>query len=110
MLSIGCHISIGKGFSHGGKEAQSIGANTFQFFTRNPRGGRAKALDPEDLQKLQQLMKEEITNCYYIFHPGSHVKQGVDQGIAYIKEAWLKVSSVKEPVSSQGSKITESKS
>lgn len=126
MLKIGCHLSIGKGFYHAGKEAVSIGANTFQFFTRNPRGGKAKALDKEDLEKLQQLMKEknfapifahgsytmnlasnkkdtrefskellkgdlkrveEITNCYYIFHPGSHVKQGADQGIEYIVEA-----------------------
>lgn len=125
MLTIGCHISIAKGFYHAGKEAVSIGANTFQFFTRNPRGGKAKALDPGDLQRLQQLMKEEefgrifahgsytmnlasnkketrdfakellkedlhrveeITNCCYIFHPGSHVQQGVDKGIEYIIE------------------------
>lgn len=126
MLKIGCHISIGKGFYHAGKEALSLGANTFQFFTRNPRGGKAKALNPEDLQNLHRLMKEEefapifahgsytmnlasnkkdtrdfskgllkedlerveeISNCYYIFHPGSHVKQGVDAGIQQIIEA-----------------------
>ena len=45
MLEIGCHLSAAKGFYHMGKEAVSIGANTFQFFTRNPRGSRAKALD-----------------------------------------------------------------
>ena len=50
MLTIGCHLSSSKGFLHMGKEATSIGANTFQFFTRNPRGGKAKDLDPVDIQ------------------------------------------------------------
>ncbi len=49
MLRIGCHLSSAKGFLAMGKEAVGIGANTFQFFTRNPRGGRAKALDTEDI-------------------------------------------------------------
>jgi len=54
MLTIGCHLSSTKGFLHMGKEATSIGANTFQFFTRNPRGGKAKALDPTDIQAYQE--------------------------------------------------------
>ena len=49
MLRIGCHLSSAKGFLAMGKEAVNIGANTFQFFTRNPRGGSAKALDLEDI-------------------------------------------------------------
>ena len=49
MLHIGCHLSASKGYLHMGKEALSIGANTFQFFTRNPRGGSAKALDERDV-------------------------------------------------------------
>lgn len=44
MLNIGCHLSTTKGFYNMGKEALSIGANTFQFFTRNPRGGKLKIL------------------------------------------------------------------
>lgn len=48
MLHIGCHLSISKGFLHIGKEADSLGADTFQFFTRNPQGGRAKEINPED--------------------------------------------------------------
>lgn len=59
-MNLGCHISIAKGFYNAGKDALSIGANTFQFFTRNPRGGRAKALDFKDLDKLSELM--EINN------------------------------------------------
>lgn len=51
MLRIGCHLSSSKGYFAMGKEAVKIGANTFQFFTRNPRGGRAKALDPVDVEK-----------------------------------------------------------
>jgi deoxyribonuclease-4 len=49
MLNIGCHLSTAKGFLAMGRDALSIGANTFQFFTRNPRGGQAKAIDQDDL-------------------------------------------------------------
>jgi deoxyribonuclease IV len=55
MLTIGIHLSTAKGFEHMGKDALKIGGNTFQFFTRNPRGGRAKAIDPEDVDKLLKL-------------------------------------------------------
>ena len=58
MLNIGCHLSASKGYEAMGKQALEIGANTFQFFTRNPRGGRAKELDPADAQKLMDMMKE----------------------------------------------------
>lgn len=58
MLKIGAHLSISKGFYKTGLEALSIGANTFQFFTRNPRGGRAKPINIEDIRKLNQLMKD----------------------------------------------------
>ena len=50
MLRIGCHLSSSKGFLNMGKEAVKIGANTFQFFTRNPRGGKAKPLDLTDIE------------------------------------------------------------
>lgn len=58
MMNIGCHLSSSKGFLHMGKEALSIGANTFQFFTRNPRGSKAKAIDPADTAALVNFMKE----------------------------------------------------
>ena len=58
MLKIGCHLSASQGFKHMGEEALSIGANTFQFFTRNPRGGKAKALDVNDANSLLELMKD----------------------------------------------------
>lgn len=58
MLSIGCHLSASKGYLHMGEEAKSIGANTFQFFTRNPRGGAAKAIDEEDVKAFLEFAKE----------------------------------------------------
>lgn len=58
MLHIGCHLSSSKGYAHMGEEALSIGADTFQFFTRNPRGGSAKPLDTADLAALAALMAE----------------------------------------------------
>lgn len=125
MLNIGCHLSTTKGFENMGKEALSIGANTFQFFTRNPRGGKAKAIDQKDIDGLRKIIDENkfakvlahapyilnacsadentrkfaqemmaddlermeyLPNSLYNFHPGSHVKQGVDVGIDYIVE------------------------
>lgn len=58
MLNIGCHLSVSKGYLHMGKEALSIEANTFQFFTRNPRGGKAKAIDEKDAAALVAFMEE----------------------------------------------------
>lgn len=58
MLNIGCHLSASKGFENMGLEALEIHANTFQFFTRNPRGGKAKEIDESDVNKLLKIMKE----------------------------------------------------
>ena len=58
MLNIGCHLSVSKGFENMGKESLEINANTFQFFTRNPRGGKAKDIDENDVKKLLKIMEE----------------------------------------------------
>lgn len=126
MLHIGCHLSISKGYHKAGLDALSIGADTFQYFTRNPRGGNAKELDLKDLEKFWALYQEhdfaplfahapytmnlcsdkadvrefalrvfqedlqrlaKLPPSYYIFHPGSHVGQGVEQGISWIVDA-----------------------
>ena len=125
MPTFGCHLSSSAGFLAMGNTALALGADTFQFFTRNPRGGRAKALDPEDAAALAALMRahcfgpviahapytinpcsaeprtrefaretmaddllrlEVLPGNYYNFHPGSHVGQGTEAGIALIAE------------------------
>lgn len=58
MLNIGCHLSSSKGFLHMGKDALGIDANTFQFFTRNPRGSKAKGIDENDVKGLLKLMED----------------------------------------------------
>ena len=58
MLYIGCHLSSSKGFAAMGRQALELGANTFQFFTRNPRGSKAKDLDEADAAALRDLLAE----------------------------------------------------
>lgn len=57
-MRIGCHLSSGAGYLAMGKTAKSIGANTFQFFTRNPRGGTAKPIDPEDVNAFLEFSRQ----------------------------------------------------
>ena len=76
MLTIGCHLSASKGFYHMGKTALSIGANTFQFFTRNPRGSKAKDIDEKDVAKFLQLAAENgittvLAHAPYTINPCS---------------------------------------
>ena len=76
MLNIGCHLSTAKGFLAMGRDALSIGANTFQFFTRNPRGGQAKAIDQADLDALLALAAEHqfvqlLAHAPYTLNPCS---------------------------------------
>ncbi len=58
MLNIGCHLSASKGYAHMAKEAVSINANTFQFFTRNPRGGTAKEISEKDIEDFYKIANE----------------------------------------------------
>ena len=58
MFKIGCHLSSSSGYLAMGKEAKRIGANAFQFFTRNPRGGAAKPLDLDDIKAFEEYRKE----------------------------------------------------
>lgn len=76
MLNIGAHLSSSKGFLAMGETAVSIGANTFQFFTRNPRGSKAKDIDPEDAKALMTFMKERefatiLAHAPYTLNPCS---------------------------------------
>ncbi len=58
MFKIGCHLSASKGYANMAKEILSIGGNTFQYFTRNPRGGTAKELNPKDVEEYKNIAKE----------------------------------------------------
>ena len=76
MLHIGCHLSISKGFAHIGKEALSIKADTFQFFTRNPQGGKAKDMDLADVAKFCALAAKNnfasvVAHAPYTLNPCS---------------------------------------
>ena len=125
MLHIGCHLSCSDGYLAMGRQALSIGADTFQFFTRNPRGGSVKAFDAQDAQALcdflaehsfapilahapytlnaaaadprvrdfaWRAMREDLERLAHLpgamlnFHPGSHVKQGVETGVRLIAQ------------------------
>ena len=76
MLTIGCHLSTSKGYLAMGKTALAIGANTFAFFTRNPRGGAAKAIDPADAAELRELLTANkfgtlVALAHYTLNPCS---------------------------------------
>ncbi len=125
-MLIGNHLSASKGYAAMGKAALALDANTFAFFTRNPRGGKAKEIDEKDVEKFLNFAKEHefgkivahapytMNLCaakedvrsfskemllddlkrmeytpynYYNFHPGYHVGQGAEKGIALIAEA-----------------------
>lgn len=126
MLYLGCHLSASDGFAAMVKTAEEIGANTFAFFTRNPRGSRAREEDPADAARAVEMLKKgsfgplvahgaytmnlcgadpearafaaslladdlrrmaALPGNFYNFHPGSHVKQGIQAGVEYICQA-----------------------
>ena len=137
MLTIGCHLSASKGYAAMVRQAMELDANTFAFFTRNPRGSSAKAENAEDAAAAREMLeanhfgplvahgaytmnlcsaKEDARNFaaqvladdlrrmaalpgnFYNFHPGSHVGQGVDAGIAQIAQALRKALEPDYPV------------
>lgn len=137
MRYIGCHLSASDGNLAMVRTAQSIGANTFAFFTRNPRGSKAKAEDPADCAAAMEELKNlgfgklvahgaytmnlctadpdarefaasvlcddlrrmaALPGNYYNFHPGSHVGQGTETGIAQIVDALKKALAPGYPV------------
>lgn len=82
-LTIGCHLSIAKGYRAIAEEAVSLGANTFQFFTRNPRGGKAKAIDPTDVASFRAYAAEQgieriLAHAPYTLNPASATEKTRD--------------------------------
>lgn len=83
MLTIGCHLSIAKGYRAIAEEAVSLGADTFQFFTRNPRGGKAKAIDPADIEAFHAFAVEHgivriLAHAPYTLNPASATEKTRD--------------------------------
>lgn len=81
MLTIGCHLSFSDGYLHMGKEALSIGANTFQFFTRNPRGGSAKKMDEADAAALREFCTENHFGTLLAHAPYTMNPCSADEGL-----------------------------
>ena len=80
MLNIGCHLSAAGGFTAMGKDALAIGANTFAFFTRNPRGGKSKAIDEKDVKGLLEIMEGNgfaklVAHAPYTLNPCSSTEK-----------------------------------
>ncbi|MDN5331251.1 MAG: deoxyribonuclease [Tepidanaerobacteraceae bacterium] len=99
ILLIGAHISISKGYEKAVKEALSIGANTMQFFTRNPRGGAVKALDESDIKKLKELRKREnfgplVAHAPYTMNMATNKKETADFTRMVIREDLEKLEKV----------------
>ena len=151
-MKIGCHLSASGGYLAMAQTAVSIGANVYQFFTRNPRGGAAKPIDKNDVAAFlgyaeenaigpilahapytlnaagaeprvrefaesvmaDDLERLELTpGAMYNFHPGSHVGQGAEEGIALISGMLARILSKKrysttvllETMSGKGSEV-----
>lgn len=81
MFTIGCHLSASKGYLAMAKQAVSIGANTFQFFTRNPRGGKAKEINEDDVKAFLQYSKEHGINRILAHAPYTLNACSADRGI-----------------------------
>ena len=91
MFTIGCHLSSAKGYLHMAKDAVSIDANTFQFFTCNPRGGRAKAIDPKDIAAFAAYAPEHgieriLAHAPYTLNPASDKQQTRDFALMVLAE------------------------
>lgn len=81
MLKIGCHLSSSKGYLAMGKDAVKIQANTFQFFTRNPRGGNAKAINPSDVEQFLAFAKEHDIDHILVHAPYTLNACSADEGL-----------------------------
>lgn len=91
MFTIGCHLSVAKGYAAMARDAASIGANTFQFFTRNPRGGKAKAIDPADMAAFHEFAAEHgivrmLAHAPYTLNPASDKPQTCEFALMTLRD------------------------
>lgn len=99
MFTIGCHMSVAKGFEKMGKAAVAIGANTLQFFTRNPRGSKAKELDEKDIAAFRSLMEEHsfgkiLAHAPYTLNPASSNERTREFALETLKDDLARMESL----------------
>lgn len=100
MFYLGCHLSFAKGYEAMGHESLRIDANTFQFFTRSPRGGKAKPLNLEDLGKLNTLIeannfKHILAHAPYTMNPCSNKDYTRDYAEELMRDDLSRMSHIK---------------
>ena len=99
MFYVGCHLSASKGFLNMAKEAVSIGANTFQFFTRNPRGFAAKDIDGNDVKEFLSFAKEHnfgkiLAHAPYTLNPSSADEKVRDLALRIMEDDLIRMEYV----------------
>jgi len=102
LMILGAHVSISKGLLGAVQAAVSIGANTFQFFTRNPRGGNAKKLDLADIHAAQALMAEQnfgqlVAHAPYTYNLASAKPEVREFSLRTLREDLLRVEAMGVP-------------
>jgi len=101
-MYIGCHLSISKGYKAAIETALKIGANVFQFFSRNPRGSSQKKLDMEDIQRMKDIAKENnfgplLAHAPYILNLGSHNESTYNMSKGILKEDYQMLDKISIP-------------
>ncbi len=91
MLKLGCHLTSSKGYEFMGRQALEINADTFQFFTRNPRGGKAKDVDPEDVKRFLEIAEANnfvkiVAHAPYTLNPCSAEQKTRDFAFMAMKD------------------------
>ena len=101
-MYIGCHLTIAKGYKRAAELALEVGANVFQFFSRNPRGSSNKELDLEDVEGMKEILKENnfgplLAHAPYIINLASHKDRiyGMAKGI--LKEDYERLNQISIP-------------
>ncbi|MBQ2201163.1 MAG: deoxyribonuclease IV [Clostridia bacterium] len=102
MLHIGCHLSPSDGLLNMAKTASELGADTFQFFSRNPRGGKAKALDQTDADAMRAYLFENafapvLVHAPYTLNPCAEKPETAQFAELCMREDLIRCTAMKTP-------------
>ncbi len=102
MLHIGCHLSPSEGLLNMAETASSLGADTFQFFSRNPRGSKAKAIDPSDAAAMQAYLFEQkfapvLVHAPYTLNPCAEKPETADFAEIVMRDDLLRCTAMRTP-------------